>query len=181
MTLTTVLILCFLLGVGVVIPAWIGAEIAARFGRNRSIGFVLGGIGAVGGWMLSAIRLGNGSRPQRTLIRALNGAYVVSGAMIACLNAVYLGHVLLAVAAPKRFGTAFVEMFGPSASTTLGWSVAGWTAWASVLLLWLFSWAVLLRDQSVPRNLRRRWIVGLALFVGALAYAPWQQRTSHTV
>ncbi|HZG66920.1 MAG TPA: hypothetical protein VEZ12_09265 [Herpetosiphonaceae bacterium] len=169
MTLTTVLILCFLVTVGVFLPGVIGALIAGRLGRDRRVGFALGGLGSLGGWMITAILPDGRSRHEDAPARALSLVYAATGAVLGCANAVYLMSASLAIAVPDRFARHFLDMYnaGPPAAAALGIR-------SIVLLLWGLSWVVLLRDDRLDSSLRRRWIVSLILVLGAFAFAPWR-------
>ena len=111
MSSTTVLILVFFVLVGILLPGWIGSRIAARYGRNPRLGFVLGAIGSVGGWIVAAV-VPWGAPSDRARMSAGRWLLLVVGLALAVQSATFLTMGMLSVAAPQRFGPVFLERFG---------------------------------------------------------------------
>ncbi|CAA9337403.1 MAG: hypothetical protein AVDCRST_MAG68-3430 [uncultured Gemmatimonadetes bacterium] len=122
--------------------------------------------------MLTAISLRSHAPDQGGRIRLLNAVYATMGAFLAAANVIYFTFGLLAVLWPHTVGARFLDAFGHDAPP----GIVAWGGRALFLLLWISSWIVLLRDRSLPQKVRRRWMLALAVFLGALVYAPWRQR-----
>lgn len=123
-----------------------------------------------------APRLNDGQAPREggrwphapNSARALNWVYAATGVIFGCASAVYLAHTSLAVALPEQFGRLYVETYGGETSLPVGLIVFRCILWSALLLLWLLSWVVLLRDHSLP--------VMAPTLDGELSALPWCSR-----
>ncbi len=123
--------------------------------------------------MLAAIRPGGGDR-ENGLVRALNWVYAAAGVLLACTQGVMLVLMGLTMVNPYRFGWIITAL--GSETPPLAWSLLSVATGVALILLWVLSWVVLLRDYEPLPLSRERWILGLSAYVGALLYAPVRQR-----
>lgn len=90
--------------VSAVVGGWIGGFVAGRRARDRRVGFLLGALGGVGGWILAAVYPRDRSEMRGALTRLGVLACVAIGLILACCNLWYAVVIMLVVASPERFG-----------------------------------------------------------------------------
>jgi hypothetical protein len=141
----------------------IGAFFAGSRRIGRSVGFLTGLLGGAGAWMLlryRGSRLSSAGALSARLQALLRSLYLLSSLAVVLLNGAWMLSTLwLVFHLEPASGRAYLHL----------WQSPGpwlWGVWlvgvVGVLLLWLLSLGVLVRDHRIPS--RGFWLAALVVF-----------------